>query len=168
MEWRIINHQRDDADDDWFSLLVSLHREHADGSQWSCDLSTINGTMLMLMDFRFWFHSTVNTPMIQVGSELSTINGTMPMMIDFRLLIHSTVSFTARGVYSQSSTASFRWLNHTGVFSVSSPMVVVERRNSPIVIGIVPLTSSLLVPPAPWVHYVTMGNALIWFLYYLH
>jgi hypothetical protein len=57
MEWRITIHQRDDADDDGFSLIVSIHREHADGSQWSGELSTINGTMLMTIDFRLLFHS---------------------------------------------------------------------------------------------------------------
>jgi hypothetical protein len=57
MEWRIIKHQRDDADDNGFSPLVSLHREHADGSQWSGELFTINGMMLMTMDFRLLFHS---------------------------------------------------------------------------------------------------------------
>ena len=60
-------HHRDNADDKGFSPLVSLHREHADGSQWSGELSTINGTMLMMMDFRLLFHSIVNTPMVHNG-----------------------------------------------------------------------------------------------------
>jgi hypothetical protein len=61
------HHQRDDADDEGFSPLVSLHRKHADGSQWSGEISTINGTMLMMMDFRLLFHSIVNTPMVHDG-----------------------------------------------------------------------------------------------------
>jgi|HubBroStandDraft_4_1064222.scaffolds.fasta_scaffold224309_2 hypothetical protein len=66
-EWRNIYHQRDDADDDGFSPLVSIHREHADGSQWSGELSTINGTMLMTIGFRLLFQSIVNTPMVHDG-----------------------------------------------------------------------------------------------------
>jgi hypothetical protein len=67
MEWRNIYHQRDDADDDGFSPLVSIHREHADGSQWSGELLSINGMMLVMMDFRLLFHFIVNTPMVHNG-----------------------------------------------------------------------------------------------------